>query len=263
MRAAEPPLLRPPASPLRAPPPHPALTLALNPQPPAPPNQEVRDSVVSIFSERKNMAQSLKDTDSIVRSLEFALGAIMHFIFSALYVGGPGAGWHMGWGAMRSPEPRPQRRLPPHAPHAALRLGRRHPQGIQHLLRNGLGIDLRFREQRPQRVRAASSLHCSPASLPAWPQAQLRCPACAGCLMGGLLLLAGRQAGRSAAVLRRLPCSLRLPASGLACGWPPLPLPPPPPPAPRRSYEAMLFLFVEHAYDGGWLERCSDPQVLQ
>ncbi len=40
----------------------------------------------SIFSERKNMAQSLKDTDSIVRSLEFGLGAVMHFIFSALYL---------------------------------------------------------------------------------------------------------------------------------------------------------------------------------
>ncbi len=47
---------------------------------------EIRDVVVSIYTERCNMARALKDTDSIVRSLELSLGAAIHFLFCAIYL---------------------------------------------------------------------------------------------------------------------------------------------------------------------------------
>ncbi len=47
---------------------------------------EIRDVVVSIYTERCNMARALKDTDSIVRSLELSLGAVIHFLFCAIYL---------------------------------------------------------------------------------------------------------------------------------------------------------------------------------
>ncbi|KAG2492831.1 hypothetical protein HYH03_008986 [Edaphochlamys debaryana] len=47
---------------------------------------EVRDAVVNIFKERRNMARSLKDTETIVQSLEFGIGAVIHFLFAALYL---------------------------------------------------------------------------------------------------------------------------------------------------------------------------------
>jgi small-conductance mechanosensitive channel len=46
----------------------------------------MKESVVAIFKERKNMAQSLKDTDSIVGSLEFGIGVAAHFVMGALYL---------------------------------------------------------------------------------------------------------------------------------------------------------------------------------
>lgn len=45
-----------------------------------------QDSVVAIFKERKNMASSLKDTDSIVHTLEFGIGCVFHFLFFAVYL---------------------------------------------------------------------------------------------------------------------------------------------------------------------------------
>jgi hypothetical protein len=46
----------------------------------------MKDSVVAIFKERKNMANSLKDTDSIVNTLEFGIGFLFHFVFAAAYL---------------------------------------------------------------------------------------------------------------------------------------------------------------------------------
>jgi hypothetical protein len=48
--------------------------------------REMKESVVAIFKERKNMAQSLKDTDSIVGSLEFGIGVAAHFVMGAIYL---------------------------------------------------------------------------------------------------------------------------------------------------------------------------------
>lgn len=36
--------------------------------------------------ERKNIACSLKDTNSIVKGLEFGLGVVMHFVGGAVYL---------------------------------------------------------------------------------------------------------------------------------------------------------------------------------
>ncbi|GIL52977.1 hypothetical protein Vafri_8704, partial [Volvox africanus] len=47
---------------------------------------DVRDRVVAIYAERSNMARSLRDTDSIVRSLELSLGIAIHFIFLMIYL---------------------------------------------------------------------------------------------------------------------------------------------------------------------------------
>lgn len=38
------------------------------------------------LQERKNIACSLQDTNSIVQSLEFGLGVVMHFIAGAVYL---------------------------------------------------------------------------------------------------------------------------------------------------------------------------------
>lgn len=47
---------------------------------------QIKEGVVSIYKERANMASSLKDTDSIVSSLETAIGGVIHFIFVAFYL---------------------------------------------------------------------------------------------------------------------------------------------------------------------------------
>jgi hypothetical protein len=47
---------------------------------------EMKSSVVAIFKERKTMASSLEDTDSIVRSLQFGIGCALHFMMAALYL---------------------------------------------------------------------------------------------------------------------------------------------------------------------------------
>ncbi|KAG2491012.1 hypothetical protein HYH03_010684 [Edaphochlamys debaryana] len=47
---------------------------------------DVRARVISIYAERANMARSLRDTDSIVQSLEFSVGAVIHFLFCAIYL---------------------------------------------------------------------------------------------------------------------------------------------------------------------------------
>eukprot|EP00198_Chlamydomonas_reinhardtii_P009196 XP_001698533.1 predicted protein [Chlamydomonas reinhardtii] len=47
---------------------------------------EMRERVVGVYAERRNMARSLRDTDSIVQSLELALGVVIHFLFCALYL---------------------------------------------------------------------------------------------------------------------------------------------------------------------------------
>jgi hypothetical protein len=47
---------------------------------------EMRDAVVAIYKERRNMARSLMDTETIVQSLEFGIGAMIHFTFSAIYL---------------------------------------------------------------------------------------------------------------------------------------------------------------------------------
>jgi len=47
---------------------------------------QIKEGVVSIYKERANMAASLKDTDSIVQSLETAIGGVIHFIFVAFYL---------------------------------------------------------------------------------------------------------------------------------------------------------------------------------
>jgi hypothetical protein len=47
---------------------------------------EMKSSVVAIFRERKTMASSLEDTDSIVRSLQFGIGCAIHFFMSAMYL---------------------------------------------------------------------------------------------------------------------------------------------------------------------------------
>jgi hypothetical protein len=46
----------------------------------------MKAGVEAIVSERKNMALSLRDTDSIVASLEKGIGAVVHFIFLAFYL---------------------------------------------------------------------------------------------------------------------------------------------------------------------------------
>ena len=43
--------------------------------------------MASIFRARKNMAASIRDTDSIVSSLETGLGFLVHFLFAAAYLG--------------------------------------------------------------------------------------------------------------------------------------------------------------------------------
>ncbi|KXZ50164.1 hypothetical protein GPECTOR_17g800 [Gonium pectorale] len=48
--------------------------------------QEVREAVVNIYKERRNMARSLRDTETIVQSLEFGIGVVIHFIFAAVYL---------------------------------------------------------------------------------------------------------------------------------------------------------------------------------
>jgi small-conductance mechanosensitive channel len=47
---------------------------------------EVRSSVMAIFDERRNMAASLEDTDSIVRSLQFGVGCALHLVMGAAYL---------------------------------------------------------------------------------------------------------------------------------------------------------------------------------
>ncbi|PNH03916.1 Mechanosensitive ion channel protein 9, partial [Tetrabaena socialis] len=47
---------------------------------------EVREAVVNIYRERRNMARSLKDTETIVQSLEFGIGGVIHFVFAAVYL---------------------------------------------------------------------------------------------------------------------------------------------------------------------------------
>ena len=47
---------------------------------------EVKSSVVAVFKERRNMAASLEDTDSIVRSLQFGIGVALHFVMGAVYL---------------------------------------------------------------------------------------------------------------------------------------------------------------------------------
>jgi len=47
---------------------------------------DIKEAVVAIYRERANMAASLKDTDSIVQSLEYAIGCLIHFIFLAFYL---------------------------------------------------------------------------------------------------------------------------------------------------------------------------------
>eukprot|EP00883_Tetradesmus_obliquus_P002966 jgi/Sobl393_1/1317/SZX72877.1 len=48
--------------------------------------REMKDSVVAVFKERKNMAHSLKDTHSIVATLEAGIGFLFHFVFAAIYL---------------------------------------------------------------------------------------------------------------------------------------------------------------------------------
>ncbi|GFR52225.1 hypothetical protein Agub_g14676, partial [Astrephomene gubernaculifera] len=47
---------------------------------------EVRQAVVNIYKERRNMARSLQDTETIVQSLEFGIGGVIHFVFAAVYL---------------------------------------------------------------------------------------------------------------------------------------------------------------------------------
>ncbi|KXZ54635.1 hypothetical protein GPECTOR_4g700 [Gonium pectorale] len=47
---------------------------------------QLRSRVVNIYTERRNMARALRDTDSIVRSLELTLGVATHFLFGAIYL---------------------------------------------------------------------------------------------------------------------------------------------------------------------------------
>lgn len=42
--------------------------------------------MAAVFTERKHMAQSLRDTDSIVKSLEIGIGCVMHFVFLVAYL---------------------------------------------------------------------------------------------------------------------------------------------------------------------------------
>lgn len=46
----------------------------------------MKERVLGIYKERRNQALSLKDTDSIVNSLEFGLGGLIHFVFAAVYL---------------------------------------------------------------------------------------------------------------------------------------------------------------------------------
>ncbi|KAF6259738.1 Mechanosensitive ion channel-domain-containing protein [Scenedesmus sp. NREL 46B-D3] len=48
--------------------------------------REMKDSVTAVFKERKNMAHSLKDTHSIVATLEAGIGFLFHFVFAAIYL---------------------------------------------------------------------------------------------------------------------------------------------------------------------------------
>jgi hypothetical protein len=47
---------------------------------------ELQESAAEMLCERKNIAASIKDTDSVVNSLETGLGMLIHFIFIALYL---------------------------------------------------------------------------------------------------------------------------------------------------------------------------------
>lgn len=47
---------------------------------------DMKERVVALYKERRNQALSLKDTDSIVKSLEFGLGGLFHFVFAAVYL---------------------------------------------------------------------------------------------------------------------------------------------------------------------------------
>lgn len=46
----------------------------------------IREVVLKIYAERRNIAASLADTDSIVQTLEIGIGVLVHFIFFAIYL---------------------------------------------------------------------------------------------------------------------------------------------------------------------------------
>ena len=122
--------------------------------------QEAKLCVKAIFEERRNMAQSLQDTDSIVQSLERFLAFVVHYLFVALYLVGPStlltsqAASPVAPGSMldvhiiTTPGQRcacltklPATCTPP------VRLGVRHHQGLLYLRRLAAGVRSDLRQQ--------------------------------------------------------------------------------------------------------------------
>lgn len=48
--------------------------------------KNIKEVVLKIYAERRNIAASLRDTDSIVNTLETGVGVLVHFIFFAVYL---------------------------------------------------------------------------------------------------------------------------------------------------------------------------------
>lgn len=70
----------------------PSAGAPLTPHPPHPhppslhTRQDCCSAVAKVFTERKNLAASLKDTKSVVGKVELLLGAIIHIFFAFLYM---------------------------------------------------------------------------------------------------------------------------------------------------------------------------------
>lgn len=47
---------------------------------------DIRDAVVSIYRERRNLAFTLKDTSSVINKLEFVFSVVFHFITTVFYL---------------------------------------------------------------------------------------------------------------------------------------------------------------------------------
>jgi hypothetical protein len=47
---------------------------------------DIRDAVVGIYRERRNLAFTLKDTSSVINKLEFVFAVVIHFVMAVFYL---------------------------------------------------------------------------------------------------------------------------------------------------------------------------------